>query len=89
MSSAVPARAPQWGPPTSPPRCSGWIQSGTGSSRSAPPTIPFSLRTEFDAAVYGTMDALILVEEVMLADVGGGDGAGEEMEGLVWRRCRR
>jgi hypothetical protein len=51
MSSAVPLRAPQWGPPALPPRSgppprySGWIRSGTGSSHSAPQTIPFSLRT--------------------------------------------
>ncbi|CAM0147325.1 unnamed protein product [Urochloa decumbens] len=43
------------------------------------------LPVEFDAEVYGAMDALIRVEEALLADAagGGGGGGGEEVEGLV------
>ncbi|CAN6271615.1 unnamed protein product [Urochloa humidicola] len=41
------------------------------------------LPVEFDAEVYGAMDALIRVEEALLADAAGGGGGGEEVEGLV------
>jgi hypothetical protein len=41
------------------------------------------LSTEFDAEVYGAMDALIRVEEALLADAAGGAAGGEEVEGLV------
>jgi hypothetical protein len=38
------------------------------------------LPAEFDAEVFGTMHALIRVEEALLAHAGGGDGAREEAE---------
>jgi hypothetical protein len=41
------------------------------------------LPAEFDAEVYGAMDALIRVEEALLADDAGGAAGGEEVEGLV------
>ncbi|KAJ1278116.1 hypothetical protein BS78_04G054600 [Paspalum vaginatum] len=41
------------------------------------------LPLEFDAEVYGAMDALIRVEEALLADAAGGGVGGEEVEGLV------
>ncbi|KAF8783801.1 hypothetical protein HU200_000239 [Digitaria exilis] len=41
------------------------------------------LPVEFDAEVYGAMDALIRVEEALLADAAGGGGGAEEVEGLV------
>ncbi|CAN6247002.1 unnamed protein product [Urochloa humidicola] len=41
------------------------------------------LPVDFDAEVYGAMDALIRVEEALLADAAGGGGGGEEVEGLV------
>ncbi|XP_062218325.1 uncharacterized protein LOC133918457 isoform X2 [Phragmites australis] len=41
------------------------------------------LPAEFDAEVYGAMDALIRVEEALLADAAGGVGGGEDVEGLV------
>ncbi|XP_066329625.1 trihelix transcription factor ASR3-like isoform X2 [Miscanthus floridulus] len=41
------------------------------------------LPAEFDAEVYGAMDALIRVEEALLADAAGGGAGGEEVEGLV------
>ncbi|TVU32797.1 hypothetical protein EJB05_24553, partial [Eragrostis curvula] len=43
------------------------------------------LPAEFDAEVYGAMDALIRVEEALLAGAAGGGGAAtaEEVEGLV------
>ncbi|CAL5023716.1 unnamed protein product [Urochloa decumbens] len=41
------------------------------------------LPVEFDAEVYGAMDALIRVEEALLAGAAGGGGGGEEVEGLV------
>ncbi|CAD6251713.1 unnamed protein product [Miscanthus lutarioriparius] len=41
------------------------------------------LPAEFDAEVYGAMDALIRVEEALLADAAGGAAGGEEVEGLV------
>ncbi|KAG0531933.1 hypothetical protein BDA96_04G064600 [Sorghum bicolor] len=41
------------------------------------------LPAEFDAEVYGAMDALIRVEEALLADAAGAGAGGEEMEGLV------
>ncbi|RLM79915.1 uncharacterized protein C2845_PM12G04290 [Panicum miliaceum] len=41
------------------------------------------LPVEFDVEVYGAMDALIRVEEALLAGAAGGGGGGEEVEGLV------
>ncbi|CAN6237284.1 unnamed protein product [Urochloa humidicola] len=41
------------------------------------------LPAELDAEVYGAMDALIRVEEALLADAAVGGGGGEEVEGLV------
>ncbi|KAK3152262.1 hypothetical protein QOZ80_2BG0156530 [Eleusine coracana subsp. coracana] len=55
-------------------------EMGAAARRSA------GLPAEFDAEVYGAMDALIRVEEALLADAvggAGGAGAGEEGEGLV------
>jgi hypothetical protein len=55
----------------------GYWEMGAAARRKA------GLPAEFDDEVYGTMDALIRVEGALLADAGGGDGAGEEVEGLV------
>uniref|UniRef100_A0A0A9AXH1 Myb-like domain-containing protein n=1 Tax=Arundo donax TaxID=35708 RepID=A0A0A9AXH1_ARUDO len=41
------------------------------------------LPAEFDAEVYGAMDALIRVEEALIADAAAGGAGGEEVEGLV------
>ncbi|RLN08487.1 trihelix transcription factor ASR3 [Panicum miliaceum] len=41
------------------------------------------LPVEFDVEVYGVMDALIRVEEALLAGAAGGGGGGEGVEGLV------
>jgi hypothetical protein len=41
------------------------------------------LPAEFDDEVYGAMDALIRVEEALLADAAGGGAGGEDVEGLV------
>lgn len=41
------------------------------------------LPVEFDAEVYGVMDALIRVEQSLLAGAAGGGAGGEEVEGLV------
>jgi hypothetical protein len=41
------------------------------------------LPAEFDDEVYGAMDALIRVEEALLADAAGGGAGEEDAEGLV------
>jgi hypothetical protein len=55
----------------------GYWEMGAAARRKA------GLPVEFDAEVYGAMDALIRVEEALLADAAGGSGGGEEVEGLV------
>jgi hypothetical protein len=56
----------------------GYWEMGAAARRKA------GLPADFDAEVYGAMDALIRVEEALLANAaGGGSGAGEEVEGLV------
>ncbi|WVZ77704.1 hypothetical protein U9M48_025542 [Paspalum notatum var. saurae] len=52
-------------------------EMGTAARRKA------GLPAEFDAEVYGAMDALIRVEEALFADAAGGGAGGEEVEGLV------
>ncbi|XP_062223946.1 uncharacterized protein LOC133922580 isoform X2 [Phragmites australis] len=55
----------------------GYWEMGAAARRKA------GLPAEFDAEVYGAMDALIRVEEALLADAAGGGAGGEEVEGLV------
>lgn len=55
----------------------GYWEMGADARRNA------GLPAEFDAEVYGAMDALIRVEEALLADAVAGAAAVEEVEGLV------